>query len=33
MYGLCMEEGKVYILNKAKQSIPRTKKTLHSLKE
>jgi len=31
MYGLCMEEGKVYILNKAKQS--RTKKTLHSLKE
>jgi hypothetical protein len=31
MYGLCIEEGKVYILNKAKQR--RTKKALHFLKE
>jgi hypothetical protein len=33
MYGICLEDGKVYIPNEAKQNIPRTRKTLHSLKE
>jgi hypothetical protein len=33
LYGLCLEDGKVYIPNKAKQGIPRTRKTLHSLKK
>ncbi len=33
MYGLCLEDGKVYIPNIAKQSIPRTRRTLHPLKQ